>query len=43
MYEWLKYAFPLNMATAEQCKQAVVKGKITSEQYKEITNEEYVG
>lgn len=42
MFEWLKYAYPLNMATLEQCKLAVVKGKITAEQYKEITGLDYV-
>ena len=42
MYEWLKFAYPLRMATLQQCKQVVIKGKITPEQYKEITGEVYV-
>jgi uncharacterized XkdX family phage protein len=42
MFEWLKVAYPKGMATLEQCKTAVIKGKITTEQYKEITGEEYV-
>mgnify|MGYP000849566375 CR=1 FL=1 len=41
MYEWLKYAFSLNMATIEQCEKAVEKGKITVEQFKEITGRDY--
>jgi hypothetical protein len=41
MYEWLKYAYPLSMATLEQCEKAVVKGKLTVEQFKEITGQEY--
>lgn len=42
MYEWLLKAYPKGMATIEQCKLAVSKNKITSEQYKEITGEEYI-
>jgi hypothetical protein len=42
MYEWLKLAYPKGMATPEQCKGAVVKNKITPEQFKEITGVEYV-
>ena len=42
MYEWLKYAFLLNMATIEQCQLAVAKGKITEMQYKEITGRDYI-
>ena len=42
MYEWLVFAHPLGMATLEQCKSAVQKGKITAEQYKEITGQDYV-
>jgi uncharacterized XkdX family phage protein len=42
MYEWLKFAYPLGMATLEQCQLAVQKGKITESQYKEITGQEYV-
>lgn len=41
MYEWLKYAFSLNMATIEQCRLAVEKGRITAHQFKEITDEDY--
>lgn len=41
MYDWLKMAYPKGMATLEQCKLAVQKEKITAEQYKEITGEEY--
>lgn len=41
MVEWLKYAYTNNMATIDQCKLAVNKGKITEEQYKEITGEDY--
>ena len=37
IFDWLKYAYPLNMATLEQCKTAASKGKITAEQFKEIT------
>lgn len=43
MYDWLKIAYPLNFATLEQCKEAVARGKITKEEFKEITKEEYVG
>lgn len=42
MYEWLKFAYPLGMATHEQMKVAVIKNKITAEQFYEITGEEYV-
>jgi len=42
MYAWLKVTYPKGMATLEQCKQAVAKSKITVEQFKEITGEEYV-
>ena len=42
MYEWLKMAYPKGMATLEQCKLAVIKSKITTEQFKEITGEEYI-
>jgi hypothetical protein len=41
MFEWLKYAYPLSMATLEQCEKAVVKDKITAEQFKEITGQDY--
>lgn len=42
MYNWLKFAYPLGMATMEQCKQAVVKNKITIDNFKEITGADYV-
>ena len=42
MYDWLKMAYPKKMATLEQCKMAVVKGKITVVQYEEITGVMYV-
>lgn len=42
MFDWLKYAYPLNMATLEQCKAAVIKGKITAVQFKEITGQDYI-
>ncbi len=42
MYEWLKSAYGLGMATIEQCKKAVVKGKITKEEFEEITGEKYL-
>lgn len=42
MYEWLKIAYPKGMATLEQCRLAVFKNKITIDQYKEITGEEYI-
>lgn len=42
MYEWLKYAYPLGLATIDQCKRAVEKGKINVEQFKDITGMDYV-
>ena len=42
MYDWLKFAYPLGMATIEQCKMAVEKGKITAEQFKDITGVDYI-
>ena len=42
MFEWLKVAYPLGMATLSQCKIAVAKGKISSDQFVEITGTEYV-
>jgi|LFRM01.2.fsa_nt_gb uncharacterized XkdX family phage protein len=42
MYDWLRFAYPLGMATIEQCKTAVEKGKITAEQFKDITGEDYI-
>lgn len=42
MYDWLKTAYPLEMATLDQCKLAVSKNKITADQFKEITGEDYV-
>jgi len=41
MYEWLRFAYPLGMATIEQCKMAVENGKITAEQFKDITGVDY--
>ena len=41
MYEWLKKAYPKGMATIEQCRVAVVKGKITTAQFAEITGMDY--
>jgi hypothetical protein len=41
MYEWLKTAFPKGMATVEQCRTALVKGKITIAQFQEITGTIY--
>ena len=41
MFEWLKKAYPLGFATLAQCRSAVEKGKITEEQFEEITGEEY--
>ena len=41
MYEWLKVAYSKGMATLEQCQKAVVKGKITTEQFREITGLDY--
>jgi len=41
MYEWLKKAYPLGFATLEQCRSAVEKGRITAEQFEEITGESY--
>lgn len=42
IFEWLKFAYPLDMATLEQCKTAVQKAKITTEQFKTITGTDYV-
>lgn len=42
MFEWLKLAYPQGMATLAQCKLAVVKNKITSDQFKAITGVDYV-
>lgn len=42
MYDWLRFAYPLGMATIEQCKMAVEKGKITAEQFKDITGVDYI-
>lgn len=42
MFEWLKYAYPLNLATLGQCKDAVIKKKITREEFYSITNIIYV-
>ena len=41
MYEWLKMAYPNKMATLDQCKRAVAKGRLTEAQYKEITGYDY--
>lgn len=41
MYTWLKFAYPKNMATIEQCKKAVELLKITPVEFKEITKEDY--
>ena len=41
MYEWLKKAYPRGMATIEQCRLAVVKNKITTTQFEEITGMVY--
>ena len=41
MYEWLKKAYSLGFATLEQCRIAVEKGKITIEQFEEITGGKY--
>ena len=42
MFDWLKLAYPKGMATLDQCKLAVVKSKITVDQFKEITGEDYI-
>jgi len=42
MFEWLITAYPKGMATIEQCKLAVVKSRITAEQFKVITGEDYI-
>ena len=42
MYAWLKIAYPKGMATLDQCKLAVTKNKITANQFKEITGEDYI-
>lgn len=41
-FEKIKYYYDNNYWTKEMVGNAVVKGKITSDQYKEITNEDYV-
>ena len=41
MYEWLKQAYPMGFATLAQCRLAVERNRITADQYKEITGEDY--
>ena len=41
MFAWLKYAYPKEWATVEQCRRAVELGKIDEENFYEITNIEY--
>ena len=41
MFEWLKSAYTKGMATLEQCQRAVLRNKITIEQYKVITGLDY--
>lgn len=42
MFSWLITAYPLNLATFEQCRLAVEKNKITKEEFKIITGEDYI-
>ena len=42
MYDWLRFAYPLGMATIEQCKTEGEKGNITADQFKDITAEDYI-
>jgi hypothetical protein len=42
MFNWLKLAYPLNLATLGQCKLAVEKNKITELEFKIITGEDYM-
>lgn len=41
-YNFCKINFDLNIATTDSLKIYVAKGKITAEQYKEITSVDYV-
>lgn len=41
MYQKIKRWYEYGMWTKEMVKNAVVKGKITAEEYKEITGEDY--
>lgn len=41
MFEKVKKFYDLNLYTDTQVKQFVIKGKLTQEQYKEITGKDY--
>lgn len=41
MFEKVKKFYDLNLYTDAQVKQFVIKGKLTQEQYKEITGKDY--
>lgn len=41
MFEKIKYWYASGMWDIEKVRNAVVKGKITAEQFKEITGEDY--